>query len=200
RHVDAVDPLVEELQWVGVAYGSVEPTPGVHASASAGRSWMDGIGDGKSHARPRSAPMVAIHRVGRTPISVPSPPPSAVPTGRTPLFTTMNAPDTRERSGGGTMPALIVPAMMSSSISPTPEISSAAKRHVTTTQCGPPAAGTRMSGAGKRKQPSTNVGPMPKRREMRPATNDPPGVPTAPTPTPSPHTAHLPHPHPPAPH
>src|SRR5439155_641926 len=122
-----VHPLVEERERVGG-----------HASASAGSSWIDGIGDGRSQARPSNAPSVAIHSVGRTPIVEPSTPPSAVPTGRTPLFTTMNAPETRERSGGGTVPALIVPAMMSSSIRPTPDVNSATKRHVSTTQCGPP--------------------------------------------------------------
>jgi len=38
---------------------------------------------------------------------------------------------------------------------------------MTTSQCGPPAAGTRMSGAGNRKHPIRNAGPTPIRREMQ---------------------------------
>ena len=44
-------------------------------------------------------------------------------------------------------------------------------------QCGPPAAGMRISGAGKRKQPAMNVGPTPMRREIRAVTNEPESVP-----------------------
>src|SRR5919197_4168195 len=61
----------------------------------------------------------------------------------------MKAPETRERSAGGTVPALMVAAMMSSSMSPRPERNSATKRKPSTSQCGPPAAGTSTSGAGK---------------------------------------------------
>ena len=101
----------------------------------------------------------------------------------------MNAPETRERSACGIRPALIVPAMMSSSISPIPEQNSATKRQPSTSQYGPPAAGTRINGAGKRKQPSTKVRPTPSRRAIRAVMNEPPSVPTEPAPSTSPSVA-----------
>ena len=50
---------------------------------------------------------------------------------------------------GRDQPALIVPAMMSSSIRPKPERNSAANRHAITSQCGPPAIGTRIERRGE---------------------------------------------------
>src|SRR5437588_13131621 len=96
----------------------------------------------------------------------------------------MNAPDTRERSASGIVPALIVPAMMSSSINPIPDRNSEPNRNARTSQRGPPAAGMRISGAGKRKQPATNAGPMPNRRATRAVTNEPQGGPNDPDPRP----------------
>ena len=58
-----------------------------------------------------------------------------------------------------------------------------------TSQCGPPAIGTRISGAGKRKQPSANVRPIPRRRAIRAVTNEPPSVPIEATPSTSPSVA-----------
>ena len=69
---------------------------------------------------------------------------------------------------------------------PKPDRSSAANSIATTSQCGPPAAGTRMSGAGKRKQPIRNAGPTPIRREMRAVTTEPKSVPIDATPSTTP--------------
>ena len=58
-----------------------------------------------------------------------------------------------------------------------------------TSQCGPPAAGTSTSGAGKRKQPIMNAGPTPIRREMRAVTTEPNSVPIDATPSTTPSVA-----------
>src|SRR3954454_23333513 len=90
HHLVALHPFVEELEWIAR-----------HTCASSGTSCIVRMGDGSRKNMPVSAPTVAIQSVGRRPIIEPSTPPSAVPTGRTPLFTTMNAPETRERRWGG---------------------------------------------------------------------------------------------------
>ena len=98
----------------------------------------------------------------------------------------MNAPETRERTRGGISAPWSTPARMSSHISPTPEMNSAAKRKAITSQCGPRAAGTRSSGAGKRKQPIRNAGPTPIARAIRPVSDDATSVPAAATPSTTP--------------
>ena len=42
------------------------------------------VGDGSRKRNPSSAPEVAIHSVSRSPIQLPSAPPTSAPTGRTP--------------------------------------------------------------------------------------------------------------------
>ena len=56
---------------------------------------------------------------------------------------------------------------MSSTITPSPEPNSARKRHASTTVFGPPASGTSTSGAGNRKHPIANAGPIPIRSATR---------------------------------
>ena len=68
-------------------------------------------------------------------------------------------------------------------------MNSEVNRQAITTHCGPPASGTRISGAGKRKQPNANVRPMPNRLPMRAVTNEPASVPTDAAPSTSPSVA-----------
>jgi hypothetical protein len=92
------------------------------------------------------------------------------------------APETRARSRIGITAAKIAPALMSSSITPNPEPSSARNRHRRTTGSGPPASGTSRNGAENTKHPTSSVGPIPILRETGVAATDPTSPPTAPAP------------------
>ena len=88
--------------------------------------------------------------------------PISDPIGRTPLLTTMYAPDTRDRRCG-TSAAKIEAALMSRIITPSPLPNSARKSIASTSGFGPSASGTSTSGAGTG-WPSTYVGPIPSLR------------------------------------
>ena len=91
----------------------------------------------------------------------------------------MNAPETRERSGAGTRAALIVPAMMSSSIRPTPGDELGGEEAGDHEPLRP--AGERDEDQRRGEEEAAErrtCGPMPIRRAIRAVTNEPPSVPT----------------------
>src|SRR6185503_13456614 len=153
-----------------------------HTGSSSGSSISFGTGEGTSHRTPRTPAAAANQRVGRRPKAAPSAPPASAPRGRTPKLTKRRAPVDRERSRCGVSAVMIALALMSRIMTPSPERNSAVKSMARTTGLAPPASGTSRSGAGKSTIPKTKIGPIPKRRLIRPAIAAPRRLPIAPAP------------------